>query len=210
MDEREKISISEVMEEVQKEHSINSGGKRDIDDFDFKERENFKEHYKMLPDEEVAKIFSIDTKDVKKLASRLQVYKDPVFTQNAMVEAKKDIHLSMTKEDGSPATPGYLVKQMAKHVTEEEYREIMVHRQEGYEPKKLMEDLISLQMARVERGFGLEKDNAGMWMTVNSAVDTLQTMIIRYHEMEHGTKTTHILSFDEMVLRSQKHPSSQD
>jgi hypothetical protein len=73
-----------------------------------------------------------------------------------------------------------------------------------------MEDLISLQMARVERGFGLEKDNAGMWMTVNSAVDTLQTMIIRYHEMEHGTKTTHILSFDEMVLRSQKHPSSQD
>ena len=204
MEERKKISLSQVYEEVQKEHRIDNQGMRDIDTFEDKELEQFETAYKMLPDSDVAKIFLISENDVRKLASKRKVYKDSAFTQNQMVVGHEGSYLDVTKKDGSPAEPGFLVRSMAKHITEEEYREVTAMQSEKFVPVELMEDLIRLQLKRVERGFGLEVSNQGMWMSVNSAVDTLQNMIIRYHEMEHGTKSTHVLTINDYILRNQK------
>jgi len=201
---REKIDLSFVMEEVQKEHKVENEGKRDPDEFDTKELEQFETAYKMLPDKAVADIFQLTIRQVKNLASKLEIYKDESFTQNQLMVSKEGHYLSIPTNDGSVAQPGFLVEGMEEHITEEEYRSVITNYLENFDAKKMMEDLIAMQAMRVRRGFALEYKAKGVWMSVNAAADALMNMILKYHEMEHGTKQTHILTLNDYVLRSQK------
>lgn len=195
---KEKVDLSFVKEEVQKEHSISQ--KKSYKDLSTKEKDQFHTIYPMVPDNLLAEKFSITIEDVKTLAREMKVYKDSAFTQYQMSKSHKES--KRVSKDGSLTTPGLLVDAAMRTVPEEEKRKVLSLYSEGLEPEKLLEELIVTQSVRVRNGVLLEFKNGGSWRAVNDAIDTLHHMIISLEELRSKEGPTQGLDFDEMVLRS--------
>lgn len=199
MHKKTKISLVEVKERMIEEQSHRK--KRTEKDMGEKEIEQFKALYPMNSNETLAKKFLISTEDVERLAHSLKVYKDQAYTRFQMAGKGG----SSFAQDGSPATPGYLITAITKKMTEEERREIINVYEEGIDPPAMLEELALAQAVRVQRGVQLEENNESIWRSVNEAIDSLHNILKTMHELKHGQKHIHELgdSFDAIVLRSQ-------
>jgi hypothetical protein len=201
MPKLEKIDLATVKEEIQKGSA--SQTKRTDKSLDTKEKELFERMYPMTRNEDLAKQFLISTEDVERLAHALKVYTDQAFTQHQMVKAKEGSYLNFTNSDGSTATPGFLITEVTKKLTEEERREIVNNYIEHKDPLQSMRELAFVQEQRLVRGLNGEAGENQNFRVVNDIVDTLHQIYKSLFEMEHGTKQTHVLTVDEMILKSQ-------
>jgi hypothetical protein len=176
--------------------------KRNENDLDTKEVEQFKRIYPMVSNDILAKQFLISVSDVERLAYTHDLYKDPAFTR-AQMSGSKGQHKT---GDGSSASPGYLITAITKKMTEEERREIMVIYEEGVDPQEMMSELALAQAVRVQRGMALEAGKNEIWRAVNEAVDGLHNILKTLHEMENGQTTVHELgsTFESMIMRSKE------
>jgi hypothetical protein len=194
-----KVSISYVKEEVQKEKSLKK--KRTEKDLTDKELELFKQMYSMHSNQDLAKQFLISEDDVARLGHELKLYKDTAFTEYKMSKSQEKQYLTTTSSESNKATPGYLIAALTNKMTEEERREILTMHDEGLDPVEILDQVIVAQMARVARGLSIEDREDTLFRVVNETVDTLHNMLKTAHELKHGKKLT--FSLDEAILRSQ-------
>ncbi|SRR5690606_1513836 len=194
---RKKIDLALVKENTQRDIKK----KRTENELDEKEIELFKIVYPVTSNKDLEKQFLLKPDAVERLAHDLKIYKDPAFLK--VEQAKQGSLVSKTLESGEKSAPPYLIKSIAKQLTDEEEREFLTTYKEGVDAEKMLEDLALVQAVRVKRGITYEAENNALFRVVNDAVDSLHQILKTLYEFKNGKKVTHELKFEELVLQSQ-------
>jgi hypothetical protein len=194
---KEKILLAESKENTQRGIKV----KRTENQLNEKEIELFKIVYPITPNRELAKQFMLKEDAVERLAHNLKIYKDPAFLK--VQQARKIGDTGRITETGEKATPPYLIREIAKQMTDEEEREFLNSYYEGVEAEEMLEELAMVQAVRVKRGIIYENKQKSLFRVVNEAVDSLHSILKTLYEMKHGKKVKHELTFEKIILDSQ-------
>jgi hypothetical protein len=189
------LSLVEVKQNIMKESAIS--GKRTEKNLSDEERKLFCKLFPMTDNDILAKQFLISTEDIERLAHELHVFKDPAFTRN------KQLAKSGAKPEMG-TTPSRLISAVTKKWTEEERREILIMREEGFDPIEMLRELASMQKARVINGAEIENDRNEMWRVQNDAIDSYRETLVKIYELENGQEINVSHSFEDLILESTK------
>ena len=119
--------------------------------------------------------------------------KDPAYLNTRI---KVNDYLDENKSTTKEKHPGYIITELMRSVSEEERVQLQLMYEEGIDPINLMKEIITMQAARVMRGFEAEQQGSGIPLkTMNEASIDLHTMIKTLHEFEEGKKL--ILGVDD-------------
>jgi hypothetical protein len=189
-----KIDLSpvQIKQNIIKKEAIS--GNRTEKTLTEKERQLFKKLYSMTENDILAKQFLISTEDVERLAHELRVYKDPAFTRSKQSGREGQYEMG--------TTPSRLITTVTKKWTEDERREILIMREEGFDPIDMLRELATMQKARVINGAEIENNRNEMWRVQNDAIDSYRDTLVKIYELENGQEINVSHSFEDLILES--------
>ena len=187
MQKKTDLTLLQVKENLQKKDALKNG-KRRAKDIKKKPEEliKFKRLYPMTPNGELAKIFITDTEEVERLAHELQIYKDRAYTRQLSADSPNI--KGKNPADGSKSTPGYLITELSKIVTEEEKQELLNMYEDGCEPEELLEELAYASQIRVVRGVNMEIKGGTLFRVVNEAIDGYHNILKTLYDMKNSNE----------------------